>query len=192
MWTGAEGLGETTSLGIQPWTSLYRDPSGINGNGPCCHSWRISKCGSSGLTTQHKNPAWSPQSHTLCGVYLFLIHVTPRMGTERWGAVKVEMWTRESLPQDRAGVRQMARDLLVAYASFLPPCETQRSPDRGCLKSSTEEGVPSVHTQSMPEFPVRLLGACLGFRIWKRTSDTFSLIFRSWVGPWMGLSCWTS
>lgn len=40
------------------------------------------------------------------------------MGTRHWGAVNMEMWTRKSPPLDRAGLRQMARDLPVTHASF--------------------------------------------------------------------------
>lgn len=34
MSVGDEALGKTTKLGSQPWTSSYRDASGIISNGP--------------------------------------------------------------------------------------------------------------------------------------------------------------
>lgn len=44
-------------LGIQPRSPPYGDATGMDINGPHCHSRRTSTCGSPDLMTQHKNPA---------------------------------------------------------------------------------------------------------------------------------------
>lgn len=83
-------------------------------NGPLPHCWRISTCRERQLegSAQHKNPAWilGFRNDPRCREPISFNTHEPLMGTGH-RSVKMEMCTRESLPLNRRGLRQMTRDL---------------------------------------------------------------------------------
>lgn len=106
-----EVWGNTNHLGIKPWSSSWRDATGINSHGPCCYSWRTSMGGSPAFIAQHENHAWTSQiHHPLWSPPLFSagkpLKYTLNTGHSEDGDVD-----KGAPPLDRACLRQIARDL---------------------------------------------------------------------------------